>query len=72
MATKRTSSGDYCGAKTRQGGACLNAPMRNGRCRMHGGKSPGAPKGNKNAWKHGKYSAWAKAVRILAASGTVN
>jgi glucans biosynthesis protein len=24
---------------------------------MHGGKSPGAPKGNKNAWKHGVYSA---------------
>jgi uncharacterized protein YjcR len=31
--------------------------MPNGRCRMHGGKSPGAPKGNKNAWKHGRYSA---------------
>jgi uncharacterized protein YjcR len=28
----------------------------NGRCRMHGGKSPGAPKGNKNALKHGGYS----------------
>jgi uncharacterized protein YjcR len=24
---------------------------------MHGGKSPGAPKGNKNAFKHGRYSA---------------
>ena len=23
----------------------------------HGGKSPGAPKGNRNAWKHGHYSA---------------
>ncbi|WP_418202075.1 hypothetical protein [Aurantiacibacter atlanticus] len=23
------------------------------RCRMHGGKGSGAPKGNKNAWKHG-------------------
>jgi hypothetical protein len=23
--------------------------MKNGRCRMHGGPSPGAPKGNKNA-----------------------
>jgi uncharacterized protein YjcR len=30
--------------------------MPNGRCRMHGGKSPGAPKGNRNAWKHGRYS----------------
>jgi hypothetical protein len=24
--------------------------MPNGRCRMHGGLSPGAPKGNKNAF----------------------
>jgi hypothetical protein len=31
--------------------------MKNGRCRMHGGPSPGAPKGNRNAWKHGLYSA---------------
>jgi hypothetical protein len=29
--------------------------MPNGRCRMHGGKSPGAPKGNQNAFKHGRY-----------------
>jgi uncharacterized protein YjcR len=37
--------------------------MPNGRCRMHGGKSTGAPKGNKNAWKHGNYSEAAKAER---------
>jgi len=24
---------------------------------MHGGKSPGAPNGNKNAFKHGLYAA---------------
>ncbi|MGI8854100.1 MAG: HGGxSTG domain-containing protein [Methyloceanibacter sp.] len=42
-----------CGAKTRQGTACRSPAMTNGRCRMHGGKSPGAPKGNRNAWKHG-------------------
>jgi hypothetical protein len=24
---------------------------------MHGGPSPGAPKGNQNAFKHGRYSA---------------
>jgi uncharacterized protein YjcR len=24
---------------------------------MHGGKSPGAPRGNKNAYKHGRYTA---------------
>jgi hypothetical protein len=37
--------------------------MPNGRCRMHGGPSPGAPKGNKNALKHGRYSAEAIAER---------
>jgi len=26
---------------------------------MHGGPSPGAPKGNKNALKHGRYTAQA-------------
>ena len=37
--------------------------MPNGRCRMHGGKSPGAPKGNKNAFKDGRYTAEAVASR---------
>ena len=37
--------------------------MKNGRCRMHGGLSPGAPKGNKNALKHGRYTAEAVASR---------
>jgi hypothetical protein len=37
--------------------------MPNGRCRMHGGPSPGAPKGNKNAYKHGLYTADAIARR---------
>jgi hypothetical protein len=31
--------------------------MPNGRCRIHGGKSTGAPKGNRIAVKHGFYSA---------------
>lgn len=30
-----------CGAKTRSGAPCRNLPMRNGRCRMHGGASTG-------------------------------
>ncbi|WP_436664222.1 phage terminase small subunit [Alicyclobacillus acidoterrestris] len=46
-----------CGAKTRAGGKCKNAAMENGRCRLHGGKSTGAPaakmKGNQNAVRHG-------------------
>jgi uncharacterized protein YjcR len=37
--------------------------MPNGRCRMHGGLSPGAPKGNRNAFKHGRYTAEAIAGR---------
>jgi hypothetical protein len=37
--------------------------MKNGRCRMHGGLSPRAPKGNKNAFKHGQYSGEAMARR---------
>jgi len=37
--------------------------MPNGRCRMHGGKSPGGPKGNTNAFKNGRYTAEAIADR---------
>jgi len=36
--------------------------MKNGRCRMHGGKASGAPKGNQNALKHGNYTAAAQAA----------
>jgi len=53
-----------CGAKTRKGSPC-QAPAVAGkaRCRMHGGaKGSGAPKGNKNALKHGLYTAQAKAM----------
>ncbi|OCG24188.1 hypothetical protein A9G45_02645 [Gilliamella sp. HK2] len=42
-----------CGAKTRSGSPCKSKAMTNGRCRMHGGKSTGAPKGNKNNLKAG-------------------
>ena len=41
------------GAKTRSGSPCQSKAMSNGRCRMHGGKSTGAPKGNKNNLKAG-------------------
>ena len=46
-----------CGARTRSGNPCKSPAMTNGRCRMHGGKSPDVPKGNKNALRHGRYSA---------------
>ncbi|WP_321576381.1 HGGxSTG domain-containing protein [Bradyrhizobium barranii] len=52
-----------CGARTREGKPCQSPAMSNGRCRMHGGRSPGAPKGNRNAFKHGRYSADAIARR---------
>lgn len=43
-----------CGAKTRSGACCGNLPMKNGRCRLHGGKSTGPKQpskliGNQNA-----------------------
>lgn len=47
-----------CGAKTRSGKPC-RAPAANGkgRCRLHGGAAgSGAPIGNQNAFKHGRYS----------------
>jgi Uncharacterized conserved protein len=46
---------NYCGARTRSGLPCRNRAMANGRCRMHGGKSTGPPKGNKNAVKTGEH-----------------
>ena len=52
-----------CGARTRSGTPCRSPAMPNGRCRMHGGTSPGAPKGNTNALKHGRYTAEAIARR---------
>ena len=52
-----------CGARTRSGKPCQSPAMANGRCRMHGGPSPGAPKGNPNAFKHGRYTAEAIANR---------
>lgn len=38
-----------CGAKTRAGGQCQCPAIRGRtRCRIHGGLSPGAPRGKKN------------------------
>jgi hypothetical protein len=37
------------------GQPCRNPSMANGRCRMHGGCSPGAPRGEKHpAYRHGR------------------
>ena len=47
-----------CLAKTRRATLCQSPAIRGKkRCRLHGGaKGSGAPKGNKNALKHGKYT----------------
>ena len=46
-----------CLAKTRTGVLCQSKSVRGRkRCRMHGGTNNGAPKGNKNAFKHGMRS----------------
>ena len=38
-----------CGAKTRAGTACQSPPVAGRkRCRLHGGLSPGAPRGSRN------------------------
>ena len=46
-----------CGMRTRAGSRCRSPAMPNGRCRLHGGLSPGATKGNRNALKHSLYTA---------------
>ena len=44
----------FCGAKTRKGGRCRQPAMKNGRCRLHGGKSlSGIQHGR---YKHGRYT----------------
>ena len=46
-----------CGAKTRSGKPCQSPAMPNGRCRMHGGASPGAPRGERNGnYRHGRFT----------------
>lgn len=52
-----------CGAKTRSGQSCCSPAMPNGRCRMHGGASTGAPEGNRSALKHGRCTAEALTER---------
>lgn len=50
-------SAPRCGARTRSDTQC-RSPAISGktRCRMHGGKGSGAPKGNRNALRRGLYT----------------
>jgi hypothetical protein len=65
-----------CGARTRAGGSCRSPAIRGrGRCRLHGGLSPGAPRGAKNGnFKDGDWTAEAieerKWLRSLVRSFT--
>ena len=54
-----------CGAKTRLGRPCKSpSVLGKKRCRMHGGAlGSGAPRGNKNALKHGRFTREAMAER---------
>jgi bifunctional non-homologous end joining protein LigD len=55
---------DRCGARTRRGTVCQSPAMPNGRCRIHGGRSPGAPRGERNGrWSGGFYTPEAQADR---------
>ena len=51
-----------CGAKTRAGTPCQQKAgwgtehVGSGKCKLHGGKTTGAPIGNRNAFKHGMRS----------------
>lgn len=63
--TARKEAIRRCGARTRRGAPCRNAPVTGrSRCRMHGGaKGSGAPRGNRNALVHGFYSRAAAEAR---------
>jgi hypothetical protein len=46
---QKLHSAQRCGAKTRAGTACQCPAIRGRRrCRLHGGRSPGAPRGPQN------------------------
>lgn len=55
-----------CGARNRRGNPCQCPAMPNGRCRIHGGKSPGAPRGSAHGlYKHGRYTCEAIETRRM-------
>ena len=47
-----------CGAKCRNGRTCTQKPMPNGRCRLHGGKTPAGIASPH--WRHGRRSKYEK------------
>src|SRR4051794_25048306 len=63
-ALSHLSHAPRCGAKTK-GGPCPRPPLPGRkRCRLHGGLSPGAPRGSQNGnYKNGEWTAEAIAER---------
>ena len=61
----RMNDAPRCGARTRSGRPCQSPAVRSrARCRMHGGAhGSGAVIGNRNALRHGRYSAEMIAAR---------
>jgi hypothetical protein len=74
------SQAPRCAARTRAGTPCQSPAIRGRRrCRLHGGLSPGAPKGSQNGnYKNGNWTAealeerrWLRSlVRDFAKKGT--
>src|SRR5262245_61958366 len=60
-----TAGTERCGARTRGGHLCRKYPIRwRQRCHVHGGANgAGAPRGNRNALKHGRTTAAALGAR---------
>ena len=54
-----------CGARSRRtGNPCRGPAMPNGRCKFHGGKSTGAPRGEGHgSYKHGRRTIQAREER---------
>jgi len=69
MGSESETPAGRCGARTRNGRPCRNHPVRRRpRCRLHGGaKGSGAPRGNRNAVRHGRTTAAALAERRMIA-----
>lgn len=57
IALMKAQEAPRCGAKTRKGTICQSPAMANARCRMHGGKSCGAPRDSRHGmYKHGRHT----------------
>ncbi|WP_416385531.1 HGGxSTG domain-containing protein [Tsuneonella sp. CC-YZS046] len=65
---KLLTNAKLCGARNRAGKSCRCPAVRGkARCRMHGGRNPGAPRGKRNGmWKHGGSTREALALRRAA------